>query len=87
MGIAGAMNQSVFVDLWWTLWIISNLLGQFVFRYSLKSEAVDDLKVVTMAGLISAAFSIPLALFTIKVIKDYSAVESLLPEVAAEQNA
>jgi len=66
---------------WWTLWIISNVVGQFVFRYSMKAESVDELTVSTLASIISNLIGIPLALITVKVIKDYSNVELLLNEI------
>ncbi|UAY51042.1 DUF4328 domain-containing protein [Ferruginibacter albus] len=70
---------------WWALWIINNLLGQFVFRYSLKAETVDELIVSTVAGIVSNIIGIPLALLAIKVVKDYSSVEPLLNEIKEEE--
>jgi hypothetical protein len=66
---------------WWTLWIINGIIGQFVFRYSMKAESIDELTISTVAGMIGNIVGIPLALITIKVIKDHSDVESLLNEI------
>jgi len=66
---------------WWTLWIINGIISQFVFRYSLKAESIDELIMSTVAGIISNIVGIPLALITVKVIKDYSNVEPLLSEI------
>jgi len=65
---------------WWTLWILNNIIGQFVFRYSMKAVTIDELTVSTIAGMIGNIAGIPLALITIKVITDYSKVEQLLNE-------
>jgi hypothetical protein len=67
---------------WWTLWIISNIIGQIVFRY--PSETIDELIGGTVASMIGNIVGIPLALITVKVIKDYSNVEPLLNEIKDE---
>ncbi len=66
---------------WWTLWIINNIIGQFVFRYSMKAESIDELTTSTIAGIIANIIGIPLALITVKIIKDYSNIEPLLNEI------
>lgn len=70
---------------WWALWIISSFLGQFVFRYSLKAETIDELTTSTIASIIASIIGIPLAIITVKVIKDYSEIESLLYELIDEE--
>jgi len=69
------------LGLWWTLWLVSNIIGQFVFRYSLRAETIDELTISTVAEMVGSALGIPLAIVTIKLIKDYSRVETLLREV------
>ncbi|MFV8347515.1 DUF4328 domain-containing protein [Flavobacterium sp. ZB4P13] len=66
---------------WWALWIISSFLGQFIFRYSMKAETIEELTVSTVASIIASIIGIPLAIITVKVIKDYSEIEPLLYEL------
>ncbi len=66
------------LGLWWTLWIISGILGQIIFRLSRGAETLDQLINLTLAGMIVGLIGIPLALVTIKVVKDYSKAEPLL---------
>jgi hypothetical protein len=66
---------------WWALWIIDNIIGQFVFRYSLRAEEVDEFIIITIASMIENIVSIPLAFLAMKVIKDYAAVEPMLFEI------
>tara|TARA_R110000868_G_scaffold230629_1_gene483868 strand:+ start:347 stop:1024 length:678 start_codon:yes stop_codon:yes gene_type:complete len=66
---------------WWTLWIVNNLIGQFVFRYSMKATSVEELTTSTVAAMIANIVGIPLALITIKIIKDYSTVETLIADL------
>ncbi|RYE37497.1 MAG: DUF4328 domain-containing protein, partial [Sphingobacteriales bacterium] len=39
----GDFPSTRFLGIWWTLWIINNLIGQFVFRYSMKAETAEQL--------------------------------------------
>lgn len=64
---------------WWALWIINNLMGQIIYRYS--ANTIDELINSTIANIILNIIGIPLALITIKIIKDYSSIEPLLVEV------
>ncbi len=74
-----------FLGLWWTLWIISNIIGQFVFRYSMRAETIDELTTMTIASMVLNIIGIPLAFVTIRVIREYSKVEPLLGEINDEQ--
>ncbi len=69
------------LGIWWTLWISNNIIGQFIFRYSMRAETIHELTVSTIASMIGNIIGIPLAIITIKVIKDYSNVEPLLNEL------
>ena len=74
-----------FLGWWWTLWIINNAIGQFIFRYSMKAESIDELTISTVASMIGNVVGIPLALITVKVIKDYANVEPLIIEIKDEE--
>ncbi len=69
---------------WWALWIISGIIAQFALRYSLRAESADELIITTIADMITNIIGIPLALITIKIIKDYSNIEPLLMEIKEE---
>lgn len=66
---------------WWGLWIVSNIIGQIVFRTSLNNDSIDSLTNGTIASMVGNIIGIPLALITVKVIKDYADIEYLLREV------
>ncbi|MDI5896118.1 DUF4328 domain-containing protein [Flavobacterium algoritolerans] len=74
-----------FIGWWWALWIISSFLGQFIFRYSMKAETLEELTTTTIASIFASIIGIPLAIITVKVIKDYSEVEHLLYELKDEE--
>jgi len=84
--------DSGFLGWWWFLWITNGIAGQIIFRLSLRAESIDELTTVTVLSMIGSVLGLPLALITIKVIKDYSAAETLLndmkvPEVYPVQPA
>jgi hypothetical protein len=84
-GMSGKENITTsFLGWWWTLWIISGILGQFLFRYSMNAKSIDELTISTVASMINNIIGIPMALFTIKIIKDYSTIEPLLVELKSE---
>lgn len=68
------------LGIWWTLWIINNFIGQYVFKSSMKAETIDELTICTIADMVSSIIGIPLAIITVKIIKEYSQIEPLLLE-------
>jgi hypothetical protein len=70
---------------WWALWIFSSVVGQFVFRYTMSAESIDELIFSTTSSMFQNILNIPLALLAIKVIKDYSKVEPILFELKDEE--
>lgn len=69
---------------WWGLWLLSNAIGQFVFRYSNNAVTIDELTTSTIASMIGNLVSIPLALITVKVIQDYADIEPQLDKIKIE---
>ena len=67
-----------FLGIWWALRIINLIAGQFVYRYSMKAEFVDEVITATIASMILNIVGIVLALITVRVIRDYAKEESLL---------
>lgn len=78
--------KTTYLGSWWALWIFSNFLGQILFRSYLNSESVDELTNATIASMFGNVVGIPLALITIKVIKDYASAEKLLYELETGNN-
>ena len=69
---------------WWTLWLINSFVGQFVFRYSMRADTLDELLISTKVGILNNLLGIPLAVVAAKLIKEYSNVEPLLFEEKIE---
>lgn len=76
----GVTLSTRFLGPWWTLWIVNSIVGQVVFRMTTKAERMDDLSDSTVIGMVSNLIGIPLALVTVRVIRDYAKVEPLLSD-------
>ena len=70
---------------WWALWVISGILSNIIFRLSLWAESVDELLVSTIGNIVVEVLGIPLAIVTVKVIRDYARVEPALARVVREE--
>jgi Domain of unknown function (DUF4328) len=69
------------LGLWWTLWIITNLVAQFTTRYTLEAKSVDEYTFVTMVSMVNNVMGVPLAIVTINIIKQYARAEVLLADI------
>ncbi len=70
--------STAFLGWWWMFWILNNLISQFIFRYTMRAESLEQLINGTVASMIGNLIGIPLALITIKIIKDYTIFEPVL---------
>jgi hypothetical protein len=67
------VETGVLLPIWWTLWLMNAVAGQFVFRFALKAEELDELVNASIINQVSDLFSIPLAVVTLLMInKIYS---------------
>jgi hypothetical protein len=69
-----------YLGLWWTLWLTNAVIGNVLFRFSMKAKTVDEITSVTIGDMISHIIAIALAFITLKVISDYAKIEPLLDE-------
>ena len=69
------------LSLWWTFWIIDRFVGQFVFKYAMKADTIEELTTSTIAQIISNGIGIVLAIITINIISEYSKLEPLMHKV------
>lgn len=65
------------ITIWWTLWITNNILGNIQFRLSRNLVTMDDFINSNMFSMVNSLLSIPLAIFAILVIKEYTKMEPL----------
>ena len=53
---------------WWFLWIATNLIGQAIFRLSMRAEEISELQLVNALTIASNAIDIPLAIVLLKIV-------------------
>ena len=76
---------STYITLWWTLWLLSGLVGRISYSVTRSAESISELKDATIISLVVSAIGIILAVVTVKVIKDYAAMEEKLPDVPVDE--
>jgi hypothetical protein len=69
---------SKYMVIWWTLWIVINFADRISGQISKYATTIDDFLFSTLFTLITGIFFIPLSIFTVKVIRDYSLLEKEL---------
>ena len=72
------------LDWWWFIWIVSGVIGVFLWRLA-NEDTIDGQIISTMGNMILSILNIPLALITIKVIKNYSNVEPELHNIEEDR--
>jgi hypothetical protein len=73
-----AKYSASIIGIWWTLWIISSYIGNYVFKSAFKAETVENFLNKTIADMIMSVICIPLAILAINIIKSYAQKEEEL---------
>ena len=76
--------STLYVGLWWALWIICGIIGNISHYIQMKTETIKEQTDITLLNIIYSIILISLAIITIKVIKDYSKAESFLLDIEEE---
>ncbi len=63
-------NTSGILPVWWALWLISNFLGQAIFRLSKRAEEINELMNLNIVTQISNVLDIPLALVLLTIVNN-----------------
>jgi hypothetical protein len=67
-------NVSSLLWVWWFLWILTNILGQVIFRMSIAANELPELMNLNLISQASEILSIPLAFVTLSIVnKVYAA--------------
>jgi len=64
------------LPVWWTLWIISNYVGQAVFRVTLQAETVDAFLASSWITWVSDALDLPLGVAVIVLVAELQSRQS-----------
>lgn len=73
------------LGIWWTLFIITNWIGQFAFKSIFKDDTIEQMITSTQAYMVSDFIDIPAAIVTLIMIKRISEDERKLFEIKTEK--
>ena len=60
---------------WWTLWLVSNLFGQIIFRTSMAADTAEELHRVTVISMMGSLVDIALVLVAIALVSKITAMQ------------
>jgi hypothetical protein len=63
------------LTLWWTLWLLSSVVGNIAFRLSLGAETLEAMRLVEQIGLVQTLLSVPLSLVFIRIVRTVGAAQ------------
>lgn len=64
------------LPLWWTLWVISNFIGQAVFRLALGAETIDEILAASWITFVADAVGLPLGFVAMNVVARLQLLQS-----------
>lgn len=73
-------NGGFIIGLWWTLFIISNFIGRYLFNTSMNLESVEEMIESSHVLMISDTLQIVEAFLVILIVTQLSRMESVLAE-------
>lgn len=68
-------SPSPILGWWWFFWIVTGVIDNVSFRYSMKAEGLKELMTLNVINQASEVFSIPLALITLALVNQIYAAQ------------
>jgi len=81
-----AVNSTLIIGLWWSLWVLSNYIGKYVLKSAFKAETIENFINNTIGDVAISILGIPLAILTVMIIKSYSLKEEKISELERMEN-
>ncbi len=72
---------------WWTLWLVSNILGQVSFRASMAAKTLESLQLATYLQVASQAADIPLCLVAMALVAQIASAQEAHSETSNVQTS
>lgn len=64
------------LPLWWTLWLLSSVMGQISFRVMMNAEGLEELQAATNVQMVAEAVGIPLCLVAITLVSQIARAQT-----------
>lgn len=78
-------TNGVVIGFWWALWIITNYIGNYVFKMAFKEDTIENYISSTTAEMVNSFLGVPLALLAYVVVKNYAQKEADLVQLEANR--
>ncbi len=78
---AYAEPSTTIIGLWWFFWLVTNVIGNNIFKYTLKSETIADYLNLTIADMALSFLSVPMAILAYLMIEQYNEIERKLATI------
>jgi len=69
------------IGIWWTLWIVSNYIGNYTLKALFKEETIEVLINSTIADIAMGLIDLPMGILAVMLVKAWSKKETLLLEL------
>lgn len=79
-------SNTTVIGFWWTLWIVSNYIGNYVLKGIFKEQTIENLMSSTIADMVMSILGIPLAIVTVTIIKNYSSKEEKISSLEKQES-
>ena len=79
-------SNTMTIGLWWTLWIVSNYIGNYALKSAFKAETIENYINSTTGDIILSIIGIPLAVITVMIIKSYALKEEEISKLEKTEN-
>lgn len=79
-------SNTTVIGIWWTLWIVSNYIGNYVLKSIFKEQTIETLMSSTIADMVMSILGIPLAIVTVTIIKNYSSKEEKISSLEKQKS-
>ncbi len=79
-------SSSSLIIVWWTLYLISNLMDQIVLRVAWKAETIEQMIRASKVGIIADIVTLPAAIAAYFLIKNIARKEALLYNILEKEN-
>ncbi len=78
-------NRARQVGIWWALWISYSVISNIISRIEMRNDDIDMLIFTSGANVVVSALCIPLTIVTVRMVKEYSKMEDLLPSLTDQK--
>ncbi len=78
-------SNTTVISFWWALWLITNYLGNYIFKMAFKEESLENFINGTTVEMINSGLGVPLSLLTIYMIKTYASKEANLVAIEMQK--